>query len=101
MIGGCESNHVALHVVVIVLLLLILYKLHQTKEQLYLGRGLDDYIYTSGATLRRLGQVFSQPGQGVTTTVYNAELKQNPNETSAQGVKVKMFLAGEEEEPEV
>lgn len=89
------------HVVIIVLLVLILWKMYSEKEDLYLGRGLDHYVYTSGATLRRLGQVFSQPGQGVTTTVYNAELRQNPDEMSAQGVKVKMFLAGEEEDPSV
>ena len=84
------------HAVIIFLLLIILWKLYKTSERLseraYVGSGLDRYLYTSGATMRRLGQVFSQPSQGVQTTVYNAELRQDPNQVSAQGIPVVMFL---------
>jgi hypothetical protein len=94
MYGGNEQTLV--HVIIIVLLLFIIWKLHSTNEKLkekaYVGYGLDKYLYTSGATMRRLGQVFSQPGQGVQTTVYNAELKTDPNQLSAQGIPVVMYL---------
>jgi len=84
------------HIVIIVLLILVLWKLHNTGEKLaeraYVGSGLDKYLYTSGATMRRLGQVFSQPAQGVQTTIYNAELRQDPDQVSAQGIPVVMYL---------
>lgn len=80
---------------IIVLLLLILYKLYGMGERMeasYFGHGLGDYVYTSGATMRRLGQTFSQPGQGVQTTIYNAELKQDPNQKTAEGIPVIMYM---------
>jgi hypothetical protein len=93
MLGGGEGVGIT-HVIIIVLLLLVLWKLYKTetpKEKAYVGYGLDRYLYTSGATMRRLGQVFSQPAQGVQTTIYNAELRQSP-QTSAQGIPVIMYL---------
>ena len=97
MIGGENGNkNTIMLAIIIVLLLFILWKLHNTgeklKERAYVGYGLDKYLYTSGATMRRLGQVFSQPGQGVQTTVYNAELSTDPNQLSAQGIPVVMYL---------
>jgi len=84
------------HVVIIVLLLFVIWKLHNTGEKLkegqYVGHGLDKYLYTSGATMRRLGQVFSQPGQGIQTTVYNAERNADLTQKSAQGIPVLMYL---------
>jgi hypothetical protein len=96
MLGGLGNGELnVVHVVIIILLLLILWKLHNTgerlKEKQYVGQGLDRSLYTSGATMRRLGQVFSQPAQGVQTTIYNAELRQTP-QTSAQGIPVIMYL---------
>lgn len=84
------------HVVIIILLLYIIWRLHNTGEKLkqgaYFGSGLDQYLYTSGATMRRLGQVFSQPGQGVRTTIYNAERRYDADQKTAQGVPVVMYL---------
>lgn len=94
--GENEKKISVSHVIIIVLLLFIIWKLHNTGEKLkegqYVGYGLDRYLYTSGATLRRLGQVFSQPGQGVQTTVYNAERRTDPKQLSAQGIPVVMYL---------
>lgn len=94
--GGKGGSVNLIHGIIILLLILILWKLYNTSEKLtahsYVGSGLDNYIYTSGATMRRLGQVFSQPGQGIQTTVYNAQLSQDPNVVSAQGVPVVMYL---------
>lgn len=94
--GENEKKISASHVIIIVLLLFIIWKLHNTGEKLkegqYVGYGLDRYLYTSGATMRRLGQVFSQPGQGIQTTVYNAERRTDPKQLSAQGIPVVMYL---------
>ena len=48
---------------------------HFYKEN-YRGSGLlnNVQVYTSGATMRRLGQKFSATNQGVYTTVHNAEI---------------------------
>lgn len=64
--------------VLIVLVLLITFYLFKlsSKGENFLGGGVQDQVFTSGATMRRLGQEFSQPGQGEHTTVYNAEIKE-------------------------
>ena len=89
------NKTVLLNVLVIVLLLVLIwrtYALSERMESSYFGGGLGDYLYTSGATMRRLGQVFSQPGQGIQTTVYNAELKQDPNQKTTEGIPVIMYM---------
>ncbi len=94
MLGGCDKSDI-LSIVIIVLLLLVLYQCYRFSEKMessYFGGGLGDYLYTSGATMRRLGQVFSQPGQGIQTTVYNAELKTDPNQKTAEGIPVVMYM---------
>jgi hypothetical protein len=65
--------------ITLVLLILILWIVLRRGEG-YLGAGVGDQIYTSGATMRRLGQVFSQPGQGHTTTIYNVNRKEGEPE---------------------
>lgn len=98
MFGGNEgmSEMNITHIVIIILLIYIIWRLHNTGEKLrqgaYFGNGLDKYLYTSGATMRRLGQVFSQPGQGIQTTVYNAERRYDPGQKTAQGIPVVMYL---------
>ena len=62
---------------VIVLALVYLLWTHFNKPERYLGSGLGTQVYTSGATLRRLGQKFSATNQGVYTTVHNAELSED------------------------
>jgi hypothetical protein len=94
-LGSCDKSDF-LNVFIIVLLLLVIYKIYSMNEQMesgYFGRGLDNYVYTSGATMRRLGQVFSQPGQGVKTTIYNAERRQDPNQKTAEGIPVMMYMS--------
>ena len=90
------SDFSVTHVIIIILLLFVIWKLHNTGEKLkqgqYIGYGLDKYLYTSGATMRRLGQVFSQPGQGVQTTIYNAERGADNKQVTAQGIPVVMYL---------
>jgi hypothetical protein len=66
--------------VVIVLLLLWVFVSQQSlvKKESLIGNDLfDDGIYTSGATMRRLGQIFTSTDQGAPITIYN---KENKNE---------------------
>jgi hypothetical protein len=78
--GGYDDNgYKLLRAAIIVLLLLILFYLMQGNQgnvsERYIGSGLNSVgFYTSGATLRRLGQLFSSTNQGVQTTVYNADV---------------------------
>lgn len=75
MIGFSEAV-----LIVIVLLLLWVFKLHlaRVKKETLIGNDLfDDGIYTSGATMRRLGQIFTSTDQGTPMTIYN---KENKNE---------------------
>ena len=62
--------------ILLVLILWILWKQY-AKERLnsYVGSGVNSQVFTSGATMRRLAQEFSQPGQGKRITIHNAELK--------------------------
>lgn len=79
--GGCDGDSdkrwfsYYLNAAVVVLIILVLWHIWKSYNELYIGTGLSDVgVYTSGATLRRLGQVFSSTDQGVQTTVYNADV---------------------------
>lgn len=65
-IGGCENKQM-IHVIIVVLLMYIIWKL-QALESLtdgyYMGAGLNNQVYTSGADQRFYGQVFSSTDQG-------------------------------------
>lgn len=70
-----------LEVIIIVLILYLIFRIHQLhSERLspidggYVGGGLGDTVYTSGATMRRLAQKFSDTSQGQYMTIHNAEL---------------------------
>src|SRR4051812_49067137 len=75
--GGCESSDSMLLQIVIILLLM--YLIYHYGMENYVGNGLGTPAgivgaFTSGATLRRLGQQFSSTDQGVSMTLYNADL---------------------------
>jgi hypothetical protein len=53
----------------------------------YLGSGVTDNVYTSGATMRRLGQVFSSTDQGSSDYVSNDELRGTLLPTNAQNAR--------------
>lgn len=80
-------------VVVLLYLLIFIYRNERMDDPnySYTGQGLSNAaIFTSGATMRRLGQVFSSTDQGQPSTIYNAEIppgKGNP------GVPVVMYPA--------
>lgn len=59
----CEKVNIIMHAIIIILLLYIVWQVSSSKE-LYLGSGVQDQVYTSGADLRDLGQVFSSTDQG-------------------------------------
>jgi hypothetical protein len=85
--GGCETNDTILQIIVVLLLIYVLYRL---STEHYVGNGLGTPTgsigaYTSGATLRRLGQHFSSTNQGVPMTLYNADL---PGDTKTISVSV-------------
>lgn len=72
-----------LEIVIIILLVYLIYKVHKIhSEKLmpieggYVGTGIADAstIYTSGATMRRLAQKFSDSTQGQYMIIHNAEL---------------------------
>jgi len=86
--GGCEEKGSPemmgkiISAAIILLMMLILWFIvlrpsileKQTTSESYIGNSLaETYIYTSGATLRRLGQLFTSTNQGVQTTIYNAD----------------------------
>jgi hypothetical protein len=78
---GCKQVNITMHALIIILLLFVIWKVLRVERlttdysDAYLGGGLDNAVYTSGATMRRLGQVFSSTDQGKTNTVYNDQLK--------------------------
>lgn len=75
--GGCEGGVGNYLQIVIIVLLLVLIWMIMSYNEMYVGYGLAGMgPYTSGATLRRLGQKFSSTDQGETTTQYNADLGQ-------------------------
>lgn len=79
--------------IVLVLLYLLVFVYHDERMDdpnfSYTGKGLSNAgIYTSGATMRRLGQVFSSTDQGQPSTIYNAEI---PAGKGNKGVPVMMY----------
>lgn len=78
--AGELKMETVIQAVMLVLLLFIAWKVWKMSSEKfddgYLGAGLGEsnVIYTSGATMRRLAQEFSQPGQGRYMIVHNAEL---------------------------
>ncbi len=64
--------------VLLVLVILCLYLCTSKKSEGFLGNGtvMSAAPYTSGATMRRLGQDFSSTNQGEYTTVHNDEIKE-------------------------
>lgn len=88
MSGGCEGgDSTVLQVIIVVLLIYLIYRYGMEH---YVGNGLGTPAgivgaYTSGATLRRLGQQFTSTNQGVPMTLYNADL---PGENKTMTVTV-------------
>jgi hypothetical protein len=79
--GSCPYKAYAhvLQAVIIVLVVLLLLHWMYLGEYLsvgggYVGAGLNDQVYTSGADLRRLGQQFSSTDQGSSDYVSNKEI---------------------------
>jgi hypothetical protein len=79
-VGGCDQNSemmgkiLGAAIIILILMVLWLFVFRPVPEK-YVGKSLSEMeIYTSGATLRRLGQVFSSTNQGVQTTIYNADV---------------------------
>ena len=56
-----------------ILSIFINYQSERKKETLVGNDLFGDGIYTSGATMRRLGQIFTSTNQGAPVTLYNAE----------------------------
>lgn len=78
-------------VIVLLYLLIFVYRDERMDDPnySYTGKGLSNAaIYTSGATMRRLGQVFSSTDQGQPSTIYNAEIPPGKNNP---GVPVVMY----------
>ena len=74
--GGCEGDTRWIQIAVVILIIFLIYRYGMEH---YVGNGLGTPAgtvgaYTSGATLRRLGQQFTSTNQGVPLTLYNADL---------------------------
>ncbi len=98
-LGSCEKcfHNFWLHAIIIVLLVVLIIRLEmkhmsEALDYTYLGNGLADTVYTSGATLRRLGTTFSSTDQGHRSTIYNAEIK-DTLKRERDGLDVVMFPA--------
>lgn len=77
--GGCVAANMAIQAVVILVLLYLIYKVAMVERYVnaprdYIGSGLPNAVFTSGATMRRLAQKFSSTDQGQYLTVHNAEI---------------------------
>jgi hypothetical protein len=64
--------------VLILLMFLLVWQMRgmSSKTERLIGSGIQDQVFTSGATQRRLGQEFSSTNQGDYTIVHNDELKE-------------------------
>jgi hypothetical protein len=64
--------------VLLVLVFLILWQMRSVnkKTEGLIGSGIEDQVFTSGATMRRLAQEFTGTNQGEYTIVHNDELKE-------------------------
>jgi high-affinity Fe2+/Pb2+ permease len=64
----CEKINTFMHAIILILLIYVIWKLHlferMNSQGSYIGHGLQDQVYTSGADLRDLGQVFTSTDQG-------------------------------------
>lgn len=77
--GGCESSWGDSQWLQISIIILLIYLIYNFGKENYVGSGLGTpagsaAAFTSGATLRRLGQKFSSTNQGIPMTIYNADL---------------------------
>lgn len=74
--SDCDSFQQRTNVILGIVVIAVLYLLYVyfVRKEGYLGGGVDNQVYTSGATMRRLAQKFSSTNQGVYTTVHNAEI---------------------------
>jgi hypothetical protein len=66
----CAKYTMIMHAIIILLLLFVIWKMFGVERLAmgqYVGRGLPNQIYTSGAD-QRFAQVFSSTDQGVTST---------------------------------
>jgi hypothetical protein len=73
-----RSTVVVYFAILIVLVFLILWQMRSmnSKTEGLIGSGIQDQVFTSGATIRRLGQEFTGTNQGEYTIVHNDELKE-------------------------
>jgi len=77
--GGCETSWSDAQWLQIAIIILLIYLIYSFSKENYVGSGLGTpagsvAAFTSGATLRRLGQKFSSTNQGIHMTIYNADL---------------------------
>lgn len=64
------------YAVLILLVFMITYYMMKPSSERLLGSGVQDQVFTSGATMRRLAQEPTSTNQGEYTIVHNAELKE-------------------------
>jgi hypothetical protein len=69
------QKHAKLGILVLILVAVAYLVYVQKKKEGLIGGGVDSVVFTSGANQRRLGQEFSQPGQGEQNTVYLPEMR--------------------------
>jgi hypothetical protein len=75
----CMVTNLAVQAIVILVLVYLVYKVGVMERYVnaprnYIGSGLPNAVFTSGATMRRLAQKFSSTDQGQYLTVHNAEI---------------------------
>lgn len=96
---GCQFKqaNMILAVAILIVLVILVARIYgnermKGEQPAYIGGGLNNQVYTSGATMRRLGQVFSSTDQGQQTTVYNDEIKDS-EKRGQSGIPVTMYSA--------
>jgi hypothetical protein len=78
---GCVQVNTLMHGLIIILLLFIIWKLVGVERMAndlsgtYIGSGVNNQVFTSGADMRRLGQVFTSTDQGSSDYVSNLDIK--------------------------
>lgn len=72
-----RDNYLA-YALVLILLVGMIWRSYQIDQEFYLDSLNEIDVYTSGATMRRLGQKFTSTNQGTYTIIHDAEQKSNP-----------------------
>jgi hypothetical protein len=89
---GLDNIHIGLHILGILLLIYLIFSRSEYIMNADIPTGIGSFnthLYTSGATLRSIGQVFSSTNQGVSAQMHSTE-----NPSDAYNIKIHPLTDG-------